>query len=88
MKLASTELVNDLPRCRVRADASVAGLFPRTIMVARMLAGGLGVDEIAYAFGINRNAIGRERKRFCGATGAVTQRDIVLACRRFGLEPV
>lgn len=88
MTLASAELMNDLPRSRVRADASVANLFPRTLMVARMLAGGLSELEIAHALGRTRNTVGRERKRFCDATGAVSQRDIVLACRRFGLEPV
>lgn len=88
MSRASAELVNDLPRCRVRANARLDGLFPRTVMVARMLAGGLTEKEVAHALGRTRNTVGRERKRFCDATGAVTQRDIVLACRRFGLEPV
>ncbi|GAB6842341.1 DNA-binding NarL/FixJ family response regulator [Methylorubrum rhodinum] len=88
MTFASTELVNDLPRSRVRPDAGIDGLSPRTLLVARMLAGGLSESEVAHAFGRGRTVVERERKRFCDATGAFSRRDIVLACRRFGLEPV
>lgn len=71
----------------IRRDASIDHLYPRTLMVARHLAGGLSEKEIGFVLGVGRGVIARERARFMEATGAITRRDIVLACRAHGLDP-
>lgn len=71
----------------VRRLPDISQLYPRTLMVARHLAGGFTEKEIGFVLGVGRGVIARERARFMEATGAITLRDIVLACRAHGLDP-
>lgn len=84
---ASTVLVK-AERVRRYREIDLATLSPRTILVARYIAGGMIEKEIATLFGTSRSVIRRERQRFEEAAAAVTRRDIVLACRQLGLSPL
>lgn len=85
--LAPSAPVRPFRASPVRKAVGVVHLYPRTLMVARHLAGGFTEKEIGYVLGVGRGVIARERQRFMAATGAVTVRDIVVACRAHGLEP-
>ena len=64
------------------------GLSPRTLDVARCYAGGFLIKQIAADYRRSESIINRELDRFAFHSGARSRRDVVLACRRLGLEPM